>query len=91
MSGDKCLYCYMEDDGDVPDNRKSLFYFNFIKIFGRDDIGLDAMIVYNSIDICTDNAKKSKQIKINYCPMCGRRLRPHAKANSHSRQENGKA
>ena len=74
-----CKYCRVEFDGDIPDDRKSLQIKNFMSIMGN-KIDLLAMITTGDTLAFDPTSKalnyfgETKYIKINYCPMCGRKL-----------------
>ena len=73
-----CKYCNFEPNGDCPDDRK---YLIDITVSSRLDINLCGAIFSNGhreildLDInCKGNSLIDRQIKIKYCPMCGRKL-----------------
>ena len=74
-----CKYCNIEPNGDIPDDRRSFWYKKILSIFGR-NIDLQLMITTGGnveaelLDREGRTYSDTKIIKINYCPMCGRRL-----------------
>ena len=72
-----CKYCYMED-GDIPHDRKNLFDFNIGRMCNV-NICAYSMICDNELAISVGayngiSGSKDKIVKINFCPMCGRKL-----------------
>ena len=67
----ECTYCYMED-GDVPSDRKNLIQRKVGSLYGR-DIWLIGMICKNVLHV-TQGDYDGVETKINFCPMCGRKL-----------------
>ena len=66
-----CKYCRMEENGDIPDDRKDVFNYRLGRLFGQ-DICLTGMICRGKLCLITDQT--NKEIKIRFCPMCGREL-----------------
>ena len=75
----ECKYCRVEPNGDIPDDRRSFWYKKILSIFGR-NIELQLMITTGGnveaelLDREGRTYSDTKIIKINYCPMCGRKL-----------------
>lgn len=67
-----CEYCRMEPNGDIPEDRKDLFNIKIGRVFDHDAL-LSVCIVKNRMDLIGGN-NYCKNIKIHYCPMCGRKL-----------------
>ncbi|MBQ1569702.1 MAG: hypothetical protein IIZ78_01160 [Clostridiales bacterium] len=68
----KCKYCYMEEDGDVPSDRKNLIQRKVGRLYGR-DIWLIGMIYENVLHVTQGNYDGT-EVTIRFCPMCGRKL-----------------
>lgn len=78
----KCKYCYFQYDGEIPRDRKDIFKIK-IGSFGKDPLYLAASLcaskannvlflsVFNNGTAIDDGKFFTK---INYCPMCGRKL-----------------
>ena len=69
---ERCDYCYMYENGDVPWDRKNVIQYKAGHLLGK-DIWLVGMICNNKLSI-THLEGDSKEIPIKYCPMCGRKL-----------------
>ena len=70
-----CKYCNFEPNGDVPANRKDIIHTSLNPKMG---VTLEAGI-YNNNHLITAIYAKSvdlfeHDLKIRYCPMCGREL-----------------
>lgn len=70
-----CKYCNSEPNGDVPMNRKDIIHTSLNPKMG---VTLEAGI-YNNNHLITAIYAKSvdlseHDLKIRYCPMCGREL-----------------
>jgi hypothetical protein len=65
----------MTDDGDVPCNRKLFFTKKLGKFLGC-QVESTGMLYNDILEITTGIGCEgtSWDIKINYCPMCGRKL-----------------
>lgn len=71
----KCKFCYMAPDGDAPDDREDLFNIHAGDIWDS-SIEMFGTIWNDKLEIslgfgCIGG---SEEVKINYCPVCGRRL-----------------
>ena len=70
-----CIFCALEENGDIPEDTEDLFdeKFDFIQI----QIGNNA----NDFNLAITDGKYgasvlySKNLKFSFCPMCGRNLR----------------
>lgn len=75
----RCRYCAVKRNGDIPDDRKEFRIKNVTSIFGR-EIDVHLMITTDGdvesclIDKNGRTYSNNYVLKINYCPMCGRRL-----------------
>lgn len=67
-----CEYCRMEPNGDIPDDRKDLFNIKIGKVFDTEAL-LSVVIVKRKMSLIGGN-NFCKEIRINYCPICGRKL-----------------
>ena len=72
----ECKFCHMTPDGDIPEDRENLFTINVgqlfscrVLLFGA--IWKDELAIFMGIN---KTECGSEQIKIHYCPMCGRDL-----------------
>lgn len=75
----ECMYCIEDPDGDLPE-RKDLLVWRLgmigdtvITAFVNIEESFDGAT--NSLTIGTNQSDRSKKVQINYCPMCGRRLK----------------
>lgn len=75
-----CLFCAEDPDGDLLE-RKDLLCWCLgrladtpITVYANIDPSFDGATNY--LTLCTNFSNASKKIKINFCPMCGRRLNP---------------
>jgi len=73
-----CKYCRVEPNGDIPYDRESIWVRKFMSLMGID---FDLQIWFttkNNLAIDLENDRypfeKGAVVKINYCPMCGRKL-----------------
>lgn len=77
---DGCKYCRMNEDGDCPDDRKSLFDFEICRLtcseIGK-ELHVDGTIYNNRLCVYLGGIYSlfSGEKKIKYCPMCGRKLK----------------
>ena len=62
----------MEPNGDIPDDRKDLFNIKIGRVFDYDAL-LSVVIVRKKMSLIGGN-NFYKEIRIHYCPMCGRKL-----------------
>lgn len=69
---ENCKYCSMEPNGNIPADRKDLFTYKLGKLFGEEII-LYGLVCRNKLSII-GNSSTAKEIKIKYCPMCGKKL-----------------
>lgn len=72
-----CSYCKMEDDGCISEDRIDVFRFRMGSL-GKDNISVNGMIVDDELYIFTqlqDYEVSGESFNINYCPICGRRLK----------------
>lgn len=69
---DGCKYCRMDPNGDIPEDREDLINVKVGKVFDS-DVFASVVIVRNKMDLIGGN-NFCKEIKINYCPICGRKL-----------------
>ena len=67
-----CEYCRMEPNGDIPEDRKDLFSTRIGRVLDT-NVLLSICIVRNRMDIIGGN-NYCKEVKINYCPICGKKL-----------------
>ena len=75
----ECRYCNFAPNGDIPANRKNLFRYKLLSTKSK-DIFLDAIIECTKkgtevMSIGLDIDRNDTIVKINFCPMCGRKLR----------------
>lgn len=74
----KCRYCHFKENGDVPKNHKELFTFKSALKFGYERVDIEGgiydtnalLVVYRMPVDYYDIGS----LRINYCPMCGRKL-----------------
>ena len=71
-----CKYCYVDDYGESYGRTFGHQIINETTIWDARIYGDDA-----TIRISSDLKPKEKVIKINYCPMCGRKIRDEVKAD----------
>lgn len=71
----ECKFCHMTPDGDIPDDQENVFEINAgelmrygFTIFGN--IWEGHLMVSYGLGPCGD----VEEVKIHYCPMCGREL-----------------
>ena len=69
----KCRYCLTEENGDWSPNLKDLIEYRVATI-GRNQAWLTAGIYGNTFSWSIDEFGVGQNIKIKYCPMCGRKL-----------------
>lgn len=71
-----CAYCAQKKDGEPADNLPYLVDFPFMKVFNA-KVSLLAFIKYRSLYVRADlgNFDGGQAVNINFCPICGRRLR----------------
>ena len=72
----KCRYCGLLLNGDIPDDTKDILAVNFCHRFFSIRIGNNG----NDIGVVIQDKRDGqiildKPLKVNYCPMCGRELR----------------
>lgn len=81
MKKTECKYCNFTNIGDIPTNRKCVVNLPFGKI-GYTRIALegdicgseDPYLFFSLYGKDESNITAIGSVKINYCPMCGRRL-----------------
>ena len=69
---DGCEYCRMEPNGDIPEDRKDLFNLKIGKVFDTDAF-LSVFVIKKKLSLVGGN-NYCKEVRIHYCPMCGRKL-----------------
>ena len=72
----ECMYCTMNENGDIPMERKDVFNIGLGNAFGY-ELRVTGTIGHNNLFIGTEVGIYSgpcDPIKINYCPICGRKL-----------------
>ncbi len=69
----ECKYCRMEPNGNIPDDREDIFRLEVMKLFGRSFV-LYGSILHSRLGFTDSLGYTSEEIKINFCPMCGRKL-----------------
>lgn len=69
---DGCKYCRMEPSGDIPEDREDLINVKAGKVFDS-DVYVSVVIVRNKMNLI-GGCNYCKEVKIHYCPMCGRKL-----------------
>lgn len=76
---DGCVYCRMEDNGDIPRDRVGILDWNLMrlgnKVFCVQFCIVDDTIEYSFGEKGGDYVVDFGKERINYCPMCGRRLK----------------
>ena len=63
----------MDENGEIPMDRKDFFRLKCGILFGR-EMTLAATILQNRIIFASSDNVCTKDIHINFCPMCGREL-----------------
>lgn len=73
MAMAKCKYCLTYENGDWYPNRKNLVNYRVATI-GREQAWLTCGVYSDTFSWSIDEFGIGQDIKINYCPMCGRKL-----------------
>lgn len=74
----KCKYCLTEENGDWSPDCKTLIESKIATI-GHKPVWLTASVLVDTFSWSIDEFGIGQDIKIKYCPMCGRKLQTEKK------------
>ena len=82
----KCKFCYLEENGDTPSDRKNIYYKKNIKfspckqhsvqLFGtsKNDKADFCLFIYEHDGFSIKKVNIEQYLDFKYCPICGRKL-----------------